>query len=328
MGFMPKFSVLLIDEGSAALASRVAHGVSVSTFSEMNLNTRKNGCFVIYMTAHDWEMAASIRQHCKEVWKPLPGDLVTVEHPGATGRLHPATDPDNFTVAWDVWSDHPYQKGDLIEGKQEEDGFGPPDATMYDEGDAVRNAYLLNDTFELAKVGLATTADRDVTKGALERFLELQSKAHLGVDLEEATTMAMAPRDNKIGRVYEYFIDQMDGGGQEVLQGQRRRQVHAGGRRRGRQAHPARVPGRAGPQQGIPGRGNLRPHSQDGSGRRGIEPWDWERSASSLTPTPIRASCWPDSAWTTGFRSRSWTNRRPGCLSLSSGATSAKRTAP
>ena len=30
MGFMPKFSVLLIDESSAALASRVAHGVSVS----------------------------------------------------------------------------------------------------------------------------------------------------------------------------------------------------------------------------------------------------------------------------------------------------------
>ena len=215
MGFMPKFSVLLIDEGSAALASRVAHGVSVSTFSEMNLNTRKNGCFVIYMTAHDWEMAASIRQHCKEVWKPLPGDLVTVEHPGASGRLHPATDPDNFTVAWDVWSDHPYQKGDLIEGKQEEDGFGPPDATMYDEGDAVRNAYLLNDTFELAKVGLATTADRDVTKEALARFLELQSKAHLGVDLEDATTMAMAPRDNKIGRVYEYFIDQMEGEGKK-----------------------------------------------------------------------------------------------------------------
>ena len=118
MGFMPKFSVLLIDEGSAALASRVAHGVSISTFSEMNLNTRKNGCYVMYMTA-------SIRQHCKEVWKPLPGTLVTVEDSGA-GRLHPATDPDNFTLAWDVWGDGPYQKNDLIEEKKEEDGFGPP----------------------------------------------------------------------------------------------------------------------------------------------------------------------------------------------------------
>ena len=41
MGFMPANSVLLIDESSAALASRVGHGVAVSSFNEMNLNTRK-----------------------------------------------------------------------------------------------------------------------------------------------------------------------------------------------------------------------------------------------------------------------------------------------
>ena len=38
MGFMPKNSVLLIDESSAALASRLGHGVAVSSFSEMNLS--------------------------------------------------------------------------------------------------------------------------------------------------------------------------------------------------------------------------------------------------------------------------------------------------
>ena len=37
MGFMPKNSVLLIDESSAHLASRVGHGVAISSFSEMNL---------------------------------------------------------------------------------------------------------------------------------------------------------------------------------------------------------------------------------------------------------------------------------------------------
>ena len=40
MGFMPANSVLLIDESSAALASRVGHGVSVSSFEEMNLKIR------------------------------------------------------------------------------------------------------------------------------------------------------------------------------------------------------------------------------------------------------------------------------------------------
>ena len=41
MGFMPANSVLLIDESSAALASRVGHGVSVSSFVEMNLRCRR-----------------------------------------------------------------------------------------------------------------------------------------------------------------------------------------------------------------------------------------------------------------------------------------------
>ena len=37
MEFMPKNSVLLIDESSAHLASRVGHRVAISSFSEMNL---------------------------------------------------------------------------------------------------------------------------------------------------------------------------------------------------------------------------------------------------------------------------------------------------
>ena len=58
MGFMPKNSVLLIDESSAALASRAGHRVAVSSFNEMNLNTRKQNSIVIYMSAMDWEIAA------------------------------------------------------------------------------------------------------------------------------------------------------------------------------------------------------------------------------------------------------------------------------
>ena len=188
MAFMPKFSVLLIDEGSAHLSSRVGHGVAVSTFSEMNLNTRKKGCYVIYMTAHDWEMAASIRNHCKEVWKPLPDELVTAEESlWSPDRIRPADDLDNFTLAYDVWDDAPYQKRDLIEGKQEEDGFGPPTCTMYDEGEAVRTSYLLNDTFELAKVGAATTADRDVVKANIESFLQKNGPVR-GTDVESPQT--------------------------------------------------------------------------------------------------------------------------------------------
>ena len=37
MGFMPKNSLLLIDEGSAHLSSRLGSGVAITRFSEMNL---------------------------------------------------------------------------------------------------------------------------------------------------------------------------------------------------------------------------------------------------------------------------------------------------
>ena len=79
MGFMPKNSILLIDESSAHLASRVGHGVAISSFSEMNLNTRKQNTVVVYMSAKDWEIAPSIRRSCKEVWMPVPKEDLHVD---------------------------------------------------------------------------------------------------------------------------------------------------------------------------------------------------------------------------------------------------------
>ena len=173
MGFMPANSVLLIDESSAALASRVGHGVAVSSFVEMNLNTRKRNCVVVYMTAQDWEIAPSIRRSCKEVWMPVAKDDMDLEA-GMPGRsIEPANNPDNFRLAWHVWDDYPYRKSNLIEGPDPDDkgGFGPPSYTMFDEGELVRSAFLLNDTFELAQAGAGTMADRNVVKEGLGAFL-------------------------------------------------------------------------------------------------------------------------------------------------------------
>ena len=178
MGFMPRDALLLIDESSAALAGRVGHGVAISSFNEMNLNSRKRSAIVVYASAMDWEIAASIRRTCKQVWRPIPKDTMIVEGgEGAADADHAkqsvnwqADNPENFRVAWDVWDDFPYRKADLIDGKQDEEGFGDPDDTMYDDGDNVRLAFLLNDTFQLAKAGAATMADREVVKGQLDAF--------------------------------------------------------------------------------------------------------------------------------------------------------------
>ena len=181
MGFMPKCSLLLIDESSAALASRVGHGLAISSFVEMNLNVRKLRSQVMYMSAQDWQIAPSVRRDCKEVWMPVGKDSLEVDDGGggggsSNGRVSAANDFRNFRLAWHVWDDYPYRKANLIEGPDRtKEGFGPPSYTMFAEGEEVRRAFLLNDTFELAQAGAATMATADTIKPGLSAFLEGRS---------------------------------------------------------------------------------------------------------------------------------------------------------
>ena len=203
LGFMPANSVMLIDESSASLAARVAHSVAGTTFGEMNLNIRKRNCVVFYMSAQDWQISANIRRDCKEVWMPVPKDDLEVDGRGYGGARGQANNPDNFRMAWHVWDDYPYRKANLIEGTDanKDAGFGPPAYTMYDEGDLVRWAYLLNDTFELAHAGAATMADREVVKAQLEAFHRGDGPSRAGhrvekdVQLEQLVMLFQEKRD-------------------------------------------------------------------------------------------------------------------------------------
>ena len=173
---LPKASVMGIDETSAHLSGIVAHSVAVTAYSDNNLNTRKQNGMVIYSSAHDWEIAPSIRAACKEVWMPVKIEDLDVERAEYdTGRrIRPAEDPDRFRLAWHVWDKYPYKRANLIEGGRDakREGFGPPTRTMYDDGNRVRDAFLLNDTFELAKAGAARIADRDAIREDLEAAAE------------------------------------------------------------------------------------------------------------------------------------------------------------
>lgn len=202
MGWMPTGSTFIIDEASAWLSSRVGHGVAVNTFGQMNLNTRKKLCTVIYMTAHDWEIPAPIRRNCKEVWKPVPKEKLVIEDYRAEtgGRPSPANDPNNFRLAYHVWDDFPYRKADLIEGKKEDDGFGPPSYTVYDEGDNVRDAYLLTDTFEPAAAGAATLADRDSIKAQLTAY-------HEGTGPHNPAFKEISPQEERAGKILAFLAD-------------------------------------------------------------------------------------------------------------------------
>ena len=188
MGFCPKCSVLPIDESAASLSSRLGHGVAISTFNEMSLNTRKQNAQVNLCGARDWDVAASVRRGCKEVWRPVDKASLQFErreYPGdrmVQASQDPASDPENFVLAWDVWGDFPYEKQDLIDGPADDKGFGPPDYTVIAEGEDVRNAYLLNDSFQLAHAGAATVASRDDVKDFLAKYHEMLAKLGIGPD--------------------------------------------------------------------------------------------------------------------------------------------------
>ena len=74
---------------------------------------------MVYMSAHDWEIAPAIRRNCREVWMPVSGDDLEIEAVSSTkgSRVLPANNPDNFRMAWHVWGDYPYRKANLIEGE-------------------------------------------------------------------------------------------------------------------------------------------------------------------------------------------------------------------
>ena len=174
---VPLGSLMLFDEASATHNRILASNTAVSTSSEINLNTRKKLVKAIYTTAHDWEVASSIRMECKQVWKLIPQDELKPAG-GERLRLPPAEDPDNFMIAWYVWDDFPYQKSDIIEGRKPGDkylGFGTPDSIQFDSGENVRNAFLLTDTFQLAMSGAARTADREVIKSDVAAILDGRS---------------------------------------------------------------------------------------------------------------------------------------------------------
>ena len=175
-GAYPTDAIELIDESSAWLERRMGPGVAVSSFSSDNLNTRKINSKSIHTTAHDWEVPQSIRNEVREVWMPLKQEQIHEEfddaEPVDNMRPDPANDPARFTIVWYIWTDYPYRKGNLIEGgvgNNPKKGFGPPDAIMYDQGYNVRRAYLLNDTWELAKTAFSSVADRETIKDNLRR---------------------------------------------------------------------------------------------------------------------------------------------------------------
>ena len=72
LGRMAKHAVLLIDESSAALSSRMGAGVAASSCGEMTTTAGSGTAKVFSMFAQDWGIAPAIRRETRQVGMPVP----------------------------------------------------------------------------------------------------------------------------------------------------------------------------------------------------------------------------------------------------------------
>ena len=133
---------------------------------------------------------------------PVRSDQIAFEggdDDGAIGRIDPANNLRNYTMAWHVWDDYPYKRANIIEGKDEKNGFGPPSYTMFAEGEEVRRAFLLTDSFELAAAGAARISDPDQVKDDIATFHE----EHFGQEQENGA--AKHPYETHLPELINYI---------------------------------------------------------------------------------------------------------------------------
>ena len=165
MGRLPYSATLLIDEGHAALAGRLAMSTAVGTFQILSANIRKLGIEMIIMSAQDRGVSRQTREMCAEVWRPWKASVIEEEDGVPKPRARPADDRRNFAIGWDVWEGFPYRMADLSEGpvRRAEEGWGEPQRRHHYEEDGywqfARMAYALTDSFSLVDAGEALLAD-------------------------------------------------------------------------------------------------------------------------------------------------------------------------
>ena len=164
---LPYCAVVIIDEGHAQLGGGMANSVAFRVFMVASANIRKLRIKLIIISGQDRRIAGPVRDYCVEAWRPVPLEF---QRDGSEPRnVAPANNPENFVIAWDVWDGYPYRQTDLVDADPSTGpkGFGPPACTMQADGEAVRNAFLLTDTFQLVDVQSAFLTDKDSVRDDL-----------------------------------------------------------------------------------------------------------------------------------------------------------------
>ena len=165
---VPRNSVIAIDEAHTGLESGMSMSSGVRSFTILCAGLRKKNCRLILMTAMAVMVSRKIRDMTSEVWRPNKPNVQSADF-GYKSELPGHSDPKNFIFCWDVWHDFPFRGEDLTSSKGRHRGFGPPDDTRIAQGEGVRNAFLLTDSFQPVETAVAQSF---ATKDAMTRHRE------------------------------------------------------------------------------------------------------------------------------------------------------------
>ena len=178
---VPMHSVILVDEAHSALESGSGTTSGVRGFVILEAGLRKKNCKLLLMSAMAKKVHPMVREMCSTVRRPLKVNIKKDDF-GYTVHDPPHSNPVNFAIVWEEWRDYPFLGLDIIDGQRgggHREGLGSPDALLLAQGESVRNAYMLIDSFRPVEPSVAM---RYAGKAAME---EARAQKQQGGQLSE-----------------------------------------------------------------------------------------------------------------------------------------------
>ena len=145
---VPRNSLIAIDEAHTGLESGMAMATGVRAFAILGAGLRKKNCKLMLASAMAKMVVRSVREMTSEVRQPLKVGIKVQDH-GYPLEYPEHSNPLNFVLVWQEWQDFPFRGVDLTEGKRRgrNNGLGRADDVRMAQGEGVRNAFLLTDSF-------------------------------------------------------------------------------------------------------------------------------------------------------------------------------------
>lgn len=147
---IPEGSIFAIDESHTYFDPYLGASAGIRGWNIQSAGLRKAECRIYLPTAMMRDLHPTVRSMCSEVWSPLK---VEIDDPRDPRKIpSPHSDPYKFIQLIHRWDNYPFRRQDIVypTPRQQRDrwaGLGPPGGTLIRQGEMVRQAFLITDTF-------------------------------------------------------------------------------------------------------------------------------------------------------------------------------------